>query len=381
MKSKRQLILHSYFLKCLGKGEIGKRLNRIAIVYSKKFLKHDTKRHSENPLRLEIAFEALQKLGLIRPEYCEIIEPREAAKEEIALVHDENYIEEIRRFCLAGGGYYDSDTFLSSGSYNAASLAVGGILDVSSNIFAGKIKRAFGLIRPPGHHAGFSGRALGAPTVGFCVFNNVALTASHLLNKGLVERVLIFDFDVHHGNGTQEIFNSSNKVLYMSIHERGIYPGTGFEDEIGEGEGIGYKVNLPLPSRSDDVIVLKVLDEIMLPIAEQFKPEIVLVSAGFDAHSSDGISGLNLSVEGYVKMTNRLIELSEKYSKGRLVMCLEGGYSAETLSKSLPATIAAMIGVNLNLTDSLHPTSVLALKRVEGLIKSVKKILENYWKL
>lgn len=353
----------------------------LAIVYGKKFLEHKTGIHCENPFRLELSLDALRRLGLINGGECFFVEPRIASIEELKLVHDEDYIEEVRSFCLSGGGYYDGDTYLSRESFNVASYAVGGMLKALEKVFKKEFKRVFGLVRPPGHHAGVYGRAMGASTVGFCVFNNVAILAAYALKKGLVKKVLIFDFDVHHGNGTQEIFNKSAKVLYISFHERGIYPGTGYEFEVGDGEGEGYSVNVPMPSRSDDKVYLEAMEKIVIPISEEFKPELVLLSAGFDAHYSDNISSIQLSAESYFQMTEFMVKLSKKYSSGRVLACLEGGYSRETLSKSLPATIAALNETRVEIEDATPKTSTSIIGRAEETIRTVKKIQSKYWKI
>ncbi len=354
---------------------------KTALIYSEKFLEHKTGMHCENPARLKIALEALKNFGLLSEDKCIIVEPREATVEELELVHDRSYIEEIKRFCLSGGGYYDGDTRLSKESYDVASYAVGGMLKICELIFKGEYQNAFGLLRPPGHHAGIFGRAMGASSVGFCVFNNVAVTTAFTLKKQLAKKVLIFDFDVHHGNGIQEIFNSSPQVLYVSFHERGIYPGTGYENQLGEGEGRGYKVNVPLPHGSDDTAYLKALEEVVLPVAEEFKPDLVLLSAGFDAHHSDMISSINISAECYRKMTEAMVKLSKKHCNGRLIGFLEGGYSPETLSKSFPTTIAALTETVLPIEDKKTSASSSIRSRAEETVRNLRNILSKYWKL
>jgi len=356
-------------------------LTSTAIIYSKKFLEHKTRMHCENPLRLEVALNSLKKFGLISPEKCVVVEPRIATMEELKLVHDESYIEEIKHFSVSGGGYYDGDTYLSKESFEVACYAVGGMLKICDEIFKGNFKNAFGLIRPPGHHAGVFGRALGASTIGFCLFNNIAILAAYALQKQLAKKILIFDFDVHHGNGTQEIFNNSPNVLYISFHEKGIYPGTGFEDEIGIGEGKGYKINIPLPYQSDDSIYLKAFNEIVLPVSEEFKPELILISAGFDAHHSDDISSIQLSAFIYNEMTKQMVKLSNKYCNGKLIACLEGGYSHDTLSKSLPATVAALTQTEIKIDDRKPEAPNYTKNKAEETIKNIKKKLNQYWKI
>ncbi|MGP3703997.1 MAG: histone deacetylase family protein [Candidatus Bathyarchaeota archaeon] len=355
--------------------------DKTGIVYSEKFLEHKTGAHYENPRRLTIALQVLKNLNIFPSEKCVLVEPREASIDELKLVHDKEYIETIRRFSLSGGGYYDGDTVLSRESFDVARLAVGGMLKASLEVYNGKLRNAFGLIRPPGHHAGFSGVALGAPTVGFCVFNNVAVVTAYMLQKGYVKKVVIFDFDVHHGNGTQEIFNSSAEVLYISTHERGIYPGTGYEYEVGVGEGEGFKVNIPMPHRADDDAYLKALNEVIIPVVDQFKPDIIFLSAGFDAHHSDTISTTTLSVECYLKMVEEFVGLAEKHCNGKIIGFLEGGYSRETLSKSLPAVVATLAGINVKLEDEKIRAPETVSRKVEETISKVKKVLSKYWKI
>jgi acetoin utilization deacetylase AcuC-like enzyme len=353
---------------------------RAALVYSETYLKHFTgSMHVENSSRLKIAVNALESFGLIEENKFMVLEPRMADASEIEAVHSSRYVEEVRKFCGSGGGYYDGDTYLSKESYDVALLAAGGCLKACEEVFSGRFKRAFALIRPPGHHAGVDGAALGAATNGFCVFNNVAVMASYALSRKLAKRVMILDFDVHHGNGTQEIFDASPDVLYVSLHQRGIYPGTGFEYDVGSGEGKGYTVNIPLPSRCDDEIYLKVLSEIVKPVAEQFKPELMLISAGYDPHHTDLIGGMLLSSQGFSRMVSFAVEIAERYGRGRVIGCLEGGYSAEALSKGLPASLAALIGEKLEVSDEAARSQDRAKNIANELIKSLKEILGEYW--
>ncbi|WP_309493571.1 histone deacetylase [Candidatus Hecatella orcuttiae] len=352
-----------------------------AVIYSGRFLDHKTGVHCEAPSRLKIAMETLQNPELKASGKFTVIEPRLASKEEIALVHSVDYIEEVRSFCARGGGYYDGDTPLSPESFEVASLAVGGLLEACEKVFSGDISNAFALVRPPGHHAGIHGRALGALTNGFCVFNNVAAATAYAAKKGWARRSLIFDFDTHHGNGTQEIFNSDAQVLYLSLHQRGIYPGTGYEDEIGVGAGRGFKVNVPLPARSDDEVYLKVLGEIVEPVAEQFKPELILLSAGYDAHHSDIVGGMFLSAEGFAKMVESMVKLARKSCGGKLLACLEGGYSAQALSQGIASSLAAMAGISLSLRDHAPRSPSHVQSAAAQVIRKVKDNLGSYWSL
>jgi len=342
-------------------------------------MEHKTGMHCETPTRLRIAMEAVQGFGLLKSGGCQIFDPRMGSTEEIGLVHDPSYVEEIKRFCAAGGGHYDGDTPLSPDSFDVACLAVGGIIDACKAVFEGKVVNAYGLVRPPGHHAGVDGRAMGASTNGFCVFNNVAVAAAYALKKRWAERVLILDVDGHHGNGTQEAFNNTSNVLYASLHEKGIYPGTGYVDEVGEGEGAGYKINIPLAHGTTDAAPLKALDEVILPVAEQFKPDLVLISAGFDAHHSDPITSLSFSNAAFIQMFKSMLNLAKKHCKDRVVACLEGGYSEEALSTALPLSIAAMAEIPLTIPDAKLASREDALSRSFKTIQEGKKILGKYW--
>jgi acetoin utilization deacetylase AcuC-like enzyme len=351
----------------------------VALIYSDEYLKHHTgPAHVENPSRLKIIMEALRRYRLLEAGKLTLVEPRMASPEEVETVHFSEYVEEIRRFCEAGGGYYDGDTYLSRESYRVALLAAGGTLKACELVLSGSYRQAFALVRPPGHHAGVAGTALGAPTNGFCVFNNVALAAEHAIKKG-VDRIMVFDIDLHHGNGTQEIFNSTAQVLYVSLHQRGIYPGTGFEYEVGMGAGEGYSVNLPLPSRSGDEVYLKALNDVVKPVAEKFKPKMVMLSVGCDPHHSDPLGGMLLSAEGFYTLTGFAVEIAKKYGDGRILGCLEGGYSADGLTRGITACFQALAGEPLTINDEKPPTPDRAKKTAEQTIETVRKVLGKYW--
>jgi acetoin utilization deacetylase AcuC-like enzyme len=354
---------------------------KVALIYSDRFLDHKTGMHCENPARLTKALTAINKFSLISGGKCEIVAPRPATIDEVKLIHDPQHIEDIRRLSERGGGHYDGDTVLSKESYEVALLAAGGAIKGCELMFSGKTSRVFCLVRPPAHHAGISGSALGAASLGFCLFNNIAIAAAYALKKNLVKRILILDIDVHHGNATQEAFNSSPDVLYVSTHQRGIYPGTGYENEIGMGEGTGFKLNLPLPSLSDDKIYMNAFNEIILPVAEQFRPELVLLSVGFDAHHSDFISGMSVTAEGYGEMVRSAIQLAERYSGGKVMACLEGGYSDTCLSTALPEATAALAGTTLEIEEKTTAAPESTVKKAEDVFKKDKDAMKEHWKL
>ena len=317
---------------------------KTAIVYSSVYLKHKPyTSHPENPRRLSELISELKERGILHK--IPVIEPIKVSVEYVEYVHDREYIELIRDFCKKGGGFIDPDTYLCEDTFDVALYAVGGVLKAIDEVVKGTYNAVFCLIRPPGHHAGKLGRALGAPTQGFCIFNNVAIGAMVLTKDYGIERVAIIDFDCHHGNGTQEIFYYSRQVLYLSTHQdpRTIYPGTGYPEEVGEDEGEGYNINIPLPPYSGDDIYYEVVDDIVVPIIEQFKPNFILVSAGYDAHRRDPITSMNLSVNSFNYIVKKLVEVVRTYMEPRLVLCLEGGYG-----------VGLKLGVYTTLTYLIH---------------------------
>lgn len=349
-----------------------------AIYYSPKFLEHDPgPDHPETPSRLRAIVDELSRSNLFRSEKCSYVEPKPAKRKDLELVHEADYIELLSKMCSAGGGVIDlGDTVISRKSCEVATLAVGAVIDAVNAVAERRTKNAFALVRPPGHHAG------AYYAYGFCLFNNVAVAAFHLLNRLNHKRILILDFDAHHGNGTQEIFYDTNKVLYISVHEDPTgFPGTGFIDEIGEAEGLGYTVNVPLPLRADDLTYQRALDEIVLPIARQYKPEFVLVSAGFDGHYTDPIGDLLLSIDGYAEIFSKTVNMAAQSCEGRLVATLEGGYSLNFLGKMVTSAIAQMAHVPYRVTDT-HPVGhPRTLKKAEQVIANVKRIQSSFWKL
>jgi len=349
-----------------------------AVFYSSKFLEHDTgPDHPDTPNRLTVIIDELSRSDLLLTEKCAFVKPKPARLEDLELVHESDYIRLVEKTCSSGGGILDlGDTVVSSKSCEAAFLAVGALIDAINIVANKKAKNAFALVRPPGHHAG--------PyyALGFCLFNNIAVAASHLLRRLNYARVLIIDIDAHHGNGTQEIFYNTNQVLYISVHEDSQgFPGTGFTDEVGEGEGIGYTVNVPLPFRSDDSIHRQAFDEIVEPISSQYKPQFILVSAGFDGHYTDPVGALSLSMNGFEETFKKIVTLSNRLCEGKLVVTLEGGYSLNFLGKMTTAAIANMANATYTVKDN-HPISNPRTRRkAEEEINSVKRIQASFWKL
>jgi acetoin utilization deacetylase AcuC-like enzyme len=295
----------------------------IGLIYDRRFLDHDTGDvHPECPARLNVIMDALSDTGLL--ERLVSLPFRQAKAEEIALVHEPAYVDLIRMVCDEGfTGLGDGDTKLCEKSYDVAALAVGGVMAACDAVMAGTVRQAFCAVRPPGHHAE-ADRAMG-----FCLFNNVAVAAEHLIRNRGLERVAIVDFDVHHGNGTQHIFEERADVLYISIHERPgsiRFPGTGEEAEAGTGDGLGFTLNVPLSCGSGDAEYREAFERQILPRLEEYRPEFLLLSAGFDALSADTISHLRLEPESYGWMTELLVEVADRHCMGHTVSVLEGGY-------------------------------------------------------
>jgi acetoin utilization deacetylase AcuC-like enzyme len=300
--------------------------------YHPSYLKHDTGFHPESAERLKAIVSALEQHGI--PE-SQLARPQPADHTLLAEVHDARYIAEVARLAASGGGHWDLDTYISPGSYEAATLAAGAAVEAAECALSGE--PAFALVRPPGHHALFDS------ALGFCIFNNVAVAAQHCVRSGL-ERVMIVDWDVHHGNGTQDYFYDRSDVLFFSSHQYPFYPGTGSLREIGGGEGTGYTVNVPLPEGVGDEGYVRVFEEILVPLAVRYRPQIILVSAGYDAHAADLIGGMAVTVAGFHSLaaTVRRLSLDIMECTGRLALILEGGYNTSALAASLLATVAAV---------------------------------------
>ncbi|MBF6567296.1 MAG: histone deacetylase [Candidatus Binataceae bacterium] len=286
--------------------------------------------HPERPERVEAMIEMAD--GLRRDE-LKFIAPREAELDELELCHERDYIASVARTAGLDHYAFDPDTRTSPESFRIALLAAGGVLTAVEAVLEGVVDNAFAIVRPPGHHA------LPARAMGFCLFNNVAIAAAWLLQRRGLKRVAIVDWDVHHGNGTQEIFYYSPDVLYVSTHQFPQYPGTGAVDEIGEGAGAGYTVNIPLPAQFGDAEYLRAFDELIVPACREFKPEFILVSAGFDCHFRDPLGAMRVTEAGFAGMIRRLKQIAAECCRGRIVAALEGGYDLKALADSGQAVI------------------------------------------
>jgi len=308
----------------------------VALVYSPHYLEHNDPSHPENAGRLQAIVEVLQADGAW--EEALLVEPQPISPERLGRLHPSVYVERVRQASEQGGGWMDLDTYITPASYRVALLAAGGAVEAVRAVLEGRAEAALALVRPPGHHA------RPAQGMGFCLFNNVALAALYALEEGGLERVLIVDWDVHHGNGTQEAFYHDGRVMYGSTHQFPYYPGTGTVQEVGAGRGAGCMVNVPLPSGVGDAGYRRVFREIFLPAARRFRPQLVLVSAGYDPHWADPLAGMSLSVRGFAHLAATVREIAGECCPGRLVLVLEGGYHPEALAYGVLATFRVWQG-------------------------------------
>ncbi len=335
-----------------------------AYLYSPVFLEHEEEGHPESPERLREIMHVLEETNLL-PRLI-ALEPIPATNAQLEAVHTPDHIARVKSLIARGGGHFDADTYVSSRSLEAARLAAGALVRAVDVVMANEVDNAFALVRPPGHHATHS-RAMG-----FCLFNNIAVATQHALDKHKLDRVLIVDYDVHHGNGTQDIFYNTSHVLYFSTHQYPHYPGTGNWDEIGEGDGVGFTVNVPLSPRVGDEGYQRIFDDLLFPLAERYRPQLVLVSVGYDAHWRDSLAMENLSIAGYGALARTLVELARAQCAGRIVFTLEGGYDLPALTHGVAATFYALLG-DAEIPDPLGP-SPRASRAVDDYVEQLKGI-------
>ena len=309
---------------------------KTGIVKDWRYMEHDMGAfHVENPKRIEAIYRMVEK-DISFP-YTEI-EPRPAKEKEIQMVHASSYVNAIKETSGKGRMQLDPDTATSARSYEVALLAAGGLLKAIDLVMDGKIQNGFAIVRPPGHHAEAS-RAMG-----FCLFNNIAIGAEYLVQNHGIKRILVIDWDLHHGNGTQHSFYNRSDVLYFSTHQFPHYPGTGSWDEIGQDKGKGFTVNVPLSGGKTDEDYLFIFRKILAPIASDFKPEFILVSAGFDIYKADPLGGMQISEDGFGALTSELMSVAHKFSKDRILFTLEGGYNLQGLSEGVKQVLLYLGG-------------------------------------
>jgi len=310
---------------------------KTGIVFDPIFLKHNQPGHPENAKRLEFIIGGLKEKGLLSE--LKRIESRQAEIDELAICHTKEYVEYVKEYCEKGGGYFDPDTYANKYSYLAAATAVGSSIDLTKAVISGDLKSGFALLRPPGHHA------LANRSMGFCLFGNIAIAAKIASTQTGVSKVAIVDFDVHHGNGTQALIGDDPNILFISSHQYPFYPGTGSIRETGTGAAEGKIVNIPLQAGVGDKGFKIVYEKVVIPSLERFKPNIILVSAGYDAHWDDPLANLNLSLTGYNWISRELIKSAERICNGKIVFFLEGGYNLQVLSDGVANTIRGLLGI------------------------------------
>jgi acetoin utilization deacetylase AcuC-like enzyme len=309
--------------------------------------------HPERPARLDAVERGLASAGLL--ERLQRLRPREATRAELERVHAATHVERVAA-TEGRGARFDADTSAGPRSYRAALLAAGAAVEAVDRILDGGLDRAFCAVRPPGHHAE-ADRAMG-----FCLFNNVAVAAAHALARGLT-RVLVLDPDVHHGNGTQAIFESDPRVLYVSTHQFPFYPGTGSLAEVGTGAGRGFTVNLPMPAGCGDAEYAAVYREIVEPIGAAFDPQLVLVSQGFDPHADDPLAGMRLTPAGFAAVMGSCLRAAAGAAQGRVVVTLEGGYDLQGIAESAAAVVGVLLGDGIDAPREPSPQPLVGLYR------------------
>lgn len=306
--------------------------------YDPVFLEHNTVDHPENPGRLVSVVRQLNLVGL--DSMCSRPAWKPATEEQICLVHTPAYLETLRQFAEAGGGWIEKDTFMCARSYTVARLAAGAAIDAVQRVVAGEDTSAFCLVRPPGHHA------LPDRPMGFCLLNNVALAARFAISQLGVQRVMIVDFDVHHGNGTQAVFWEDAQVAFFSMHRAPFYPYTGFASEVGLAEGKGTTCNIEVSFGTPRSELLERFRTELTKFSDVFRPELVIISAGFDAHRNDPIGSLGLATEDFALMTQMIIDVAQRYAGGRIVSVLEGGYNPDVLAECVAEHVKTLSRAN-----------------------------------
>jgi acetoin utilization deacetylase AcuC-like enzyme len=341
------------------------------IVKDKRYLEHETgSYHVENPQRLVHIYRALDALKGLFVE----IPPRAATRAEITAVHDPAYVDRIAATAGQSARHLDADTVTSPRTYEVSCLAAGGVLaSIDAVMDMHRVHNAFALVRPPGHHAERN-RAMG-----FCIFNNVAIGAHYAFSKHKMERVLIIDWDLHHGNGTQHAFYADPRVLYFSTHQHPFYPGTGHYTEIGEGRGKGYTVNVPLSPGCDDADYANIMRHCLRPIALEYEPQLILVSAGFDIYHRDPLGGMAVTEKGFARLTDVIMEIADTVCEGRVVMTLEGGYNLEGEALAVREVVRQMAGKGTLDRGEQEKEEAEWYPRIKGIVKALKENLRAYW--
>jgi len=346
-------------------------MNKTGILRDNSFLDHDMGAyHPESPQRLEAIYEMLEEPEM-KSIYTEI-PSRKAEIDELKLIHTPGYVDLIASSDGKDFMYLDSDTRTSAGSYNAALLAAGGFCETVSRVCSGEIKNAFALVRPPGHHAERD-RAMG-----FCIFNNAAIGARYAQKHLGLKRIIIADWDLHHGNGTQHSFEDDPSILYFSTHQFPFYPGTGATRETGTGKGKGFTINIPLTPGYGDSEFAAIYEKIFTPVAREFRPDLIIVSAGFDIYERDPLGGMDVTPKGFAGLTALLMNAAEECCGGKLAMTLEGGYNVQGQRDSVRTVLKELAGVTRTLPSDLMKMANKGM--VERAINPVLEIHRPHWK-
>ncbi|MDQ5984761.1 MAG: Histone deacetylase-like amidohydrolase [Syntrophus sp. SKADARSKE-3] len=347
---------------------------KTGIVRDNRYLRHGAGiAHPESPRRLEAIHAMLDKPDMAGKFIS--IQPRYATHDEIALVHDPRYIDLIAQTANQDCVVLDPDTETTSDTYDTAKLAVGGALSAVDAVMNGDVGNAFAIIRPPGHHAG-TGHA-----AGFCIFNNIAIAARYAISRYGLSRVLIADWDLHHGDGTQSIFYNDKKVLYFSTHQFPAYPGTGFLTDVGHGEGAFYTINVPMKACGDNAMYVKAYRGLLQPVAMEFKPELVLVSAGFDIYEKDPLGDMKVTPTGFAALTRIMMDIADVVCDGHLVAVLEGGYHVTGVAESVKAVLNEMHDDTHYSEDNLDRLEYEADQGKDQTIRRVMEQVEPVWQV
>ena len=342
------------------------------IVRDRRFMDHEMgSHHPESPRRLEAIYSMLD--GSDMKDKFFNIPVRDATKEELCLIHSPDYVTRIESTKGRPYTYLDPDTQTNESSYDAAVLAVGGVCEAIRMVCSGDIKNAFALVRPPGHHAERS------KAMGFCIFNNIAIGARYAQKSLGIERILIIDWDLHHGNGTQHAFEDDPSVLYFSTHQYPYYPGTGSFMEVGIFDGAGFTVNLPLSSGYGDGEYVWFMENLLRPIVLQFRPQLILISAGFDIYHQDPLGGMRVTPEGFSAMTRSIMELAKECADDRVVISLEGGYHIEGLRDSVKAVLMELSDIKKTNVNEILKNARDSI--MDDVVRSFKKVYGKFWNM
>jgi acetoin utilization deacetylase AcuC-like enzyme len=345
---------------------------KTGIVKNIQYLKHGGGfSDPESPARLKAIYEMLENPDMSW-KFTEI-EARYAERKELEAVHSASYIDFIAQTKGKGVTMLDSDTVATADTYDAARLAAGGVMAAVDSVVSKETDNAFAMVRPPGHHATADEAA------GFCIFNNIAVGARHAAARWGMKRVLIVDWDLHHGNGTQGSFYDDDRVLYFSTHQSPEYPWSGSWGETGQGRGLGYTINIPMKPGADDAFYVRVFRDILVPVARSYRPELILVSAGFDPYVGDPIGGMKVSPEGFACLARIVLNLADEFCDGRVVAALEGGYNIQGLMKCVRAVLMEFLGETTVSEETLAHLASGANVQKDPVIEKVRKVQQTFW--